>query len=285
MRPERQRGLALVTVLLILALATMLAAGMLRSHQLLLAGASQQIQASRLMQLALSGERLALVQIGQQASELVQLSHNGQTWANARTFKLGDGQLTVRMEDLAGRFNVGSLVGLQSLDKVLLERWQRLCHSLQIKAPALDPLVGRPLIDISQLRTLPGVTSEVLARLKPWIVALPKEAGLNVNTTSARLLGTLEKVDEPTASRLLRERPAAGYANVQQFLAAPALSGQGPGTHGLAVGSRWFRLELTAQQGGQQLYVYSDVEIDAKTQRPRVVRRVVTALREPRLDE
>lgn len=285
MRPARQQGIALVTVLLILALATMLAAGMLRSHQLLLGGASQQIQASRLMQLALSGERQALVQIAQQASELVQLSHSGQTWATARTFTLGDGQLTVRMEDLAGRFNLGALVGVQSLDKVLLERWQRLCRSLQIEAPALDPLVGRPLIDISQLRTLPGVTSEVLARLKPWVVALPKEAGLNVNTAPARLLNALENVDEPSATRLLRERPEGGYASVQQFLDAPALSGLRPGRHGLVVGSRWFRLELTAQHGGQQLYVYSDVEIDAKTNRPRVLRRVVTAMREPRLDE
>ena len=52
MSRARQRGVALITVLLVMTLLTLMVAGMLRSQQGLIGGIRQQIEASRLQQLA-----------------------------------------------------------------------------------------------------------------------------------------------------------------------------------------------------------------------------------------
>ncbi|HYQ54515.1 MAG TPA: type II secretion system protein GspK [Pseudomonas sp.] len=285
MSRSRQRGLALVTVLLVMALLTLLVAGMLRSQQLLVAGVGQQLAFSRLLQLALAGEQQMLEQLARQAPTLLQRSHVGQEWAEHRQLALADGQLRMRMEDLAGRLNLTALIGRRSIDPVLLERWQRLCASLGIDPPDLQALVGQRLLDVSQLGGLPGMSADALERLRPWVVLLPDQAGLNVNTAPTRLLAALEGLGPAAAQRVQGERPDDGHASVQGFLASPQMLGLGTQAHGLAVASRWFRLELQAELDGQRMYLYSDFEIDAKTHRVNLVRRSFSATREQQRDE
>lgn len=285
MSGARQQGLALVSVLLVMALLTLLVAGMLRSQQLLVAGVSQQLDFQRLTQMALAGERLALRQLASQAPALLQRSHGGQEWAREQSLALGGGQLGVRIDDLAGRLNIAALIGQESLDPVLLARWQSLCQSLDIDPPPLEGLVGQRLLDVSQLRAVPGLNDAALQRLRPWLAALPAKAGLNINSASPRLLATLEGVSPAIARQLPGERPADGHASVQGFLASPLMAGLGTQARGLATGSRWYVVELAAQWEEQRLYLYSDLEIDAKTHRVSVVRRRFTTLREPQRDE
>lgn len=281
---RRERGLALITVLLVLALVTLSAAAMLRSHQLMVSGTAQQIHAAQLLQLALTGEQRALATLGRQAPALLALVHTEQDWASAHGLALGEAHLTWRLEDLAGRFNLAALVGREGLDPVMLERWQRLCHALQVEAPALDALAGRTLLDSSQLLEVPGVTAAMFERLAPWVIVLPVEAGLNINTASRQVLGALEAVDPATAQRLLDERPEGGHQSVQRFLASPPLEGLGTRSHGLSVHSRWFRVHVRAQLGERRMYLYSDLEIEPKTRQVKVVRRVFSATGEQRTD-
>ena len=285
MNNARQRGVALITVLLVMALLTVLVASMLRSHQGMLGSVRQQIDASRLLQLAHAGERYALVQLKQQAATLLQVTHGGQPWAKTRELDLEQGQVRLRLEDLSGRFNIAALTARKSLDPVLLKRWQRLCRALQIEPPVLDALAGQRMLDPSQLRALPGVDAETMARLRPWVVALPVNAGLNVNTALARVLVGLEGMEASAAKGLIGERPEEGYASVQQFLAHPRLVGLGIDSHGLSVTSRWFRLEVRAALAGKLGYLYSDLEIDLNSHQVRVLRRVFSAQPESMPDE
>ncbi|BBH43845.1 type II secretion system protein GspK [Pseudomonas sp. KU43P] len=285
MNRVRQQGLALVTVLLVMALLTLLVAGMLRSQQLVVAGVGQQIAFSRLSQLALAGEALMQQQLASQVPEVLQRSHSNQDWAKPQKMALADGVLWMRMEDLTARLNLAALVGRTSLEPTLLARWQRLCDSLDIDPPDLEPLVGRRLLDVSQLRALRGVDTEAFERLRPWIVALPVEAGLNVNTAPSRLLASLEGVAPSAARQAVDARPEQGYASVQQFFASPEMSGLGIQARGLGVASRWFRLELQAEWDQQRLFLYSDLEIDAKTHRVQVVGRTFSAVREQTRNE
>lgn len=165
MRRQRQKGLALVTVLLVMALLTLLSAGMLRSHQLLIGGVSQQIDASRLLRLAQAGEQHALASLRREVGEVLQVTHVRQSWAQPRALTLGQGQLSLQLEDLSGRLNLGALMAGKAPDPLLLKRWERLCHSLQVKPPALEGLAGQPMLDPTQLRTLPGVSAEVMAQI------------------------------------------------------------------------------------------------------------------------
>ncbi|UBM25047.1 general secretion pathway protein GspK [Pseudomonas sp. p1(2021b)] len=285
MNRQRQKGLALVTVLLIMALLSLLVAGMLRSHRLLLGGVTQQVDATRLLQLAHGAERKVLAQLRQGVAEVVQVTHGGQPWARPQAFALGEGRVRTQVSDLSARYNLGALLALKTPDPILLERWERLCHWLQVEPPVLDSLMGQPLLDITQLRALPGVSAEVMDRLKPWVVALPKEARLNINTAPAQVLAALEGLSPAVAHQLVAERPEEGFTRVDQFLALPQVDGLGITSRGLTVSSQWFRLEVQVELGGRRMYLYSDLEIDLNTHRVRVVRRVFSAVREQMPDE
>ncbi|MCY1445170.1 Type II secretion system (T2SS), protein K [compost metagenome] len=125
----------------------------------------------------------------------------------------------------------------------------------------------------------------MMTRLQPWVVVLPKEARLNINTAPARLLAAFAELSPTVAAELARARPEAGYPTVERFLAQPQLEGQGLDRRGLAVSSRWFRLEVQAELAGRRMYLYSDLEIDLNTHQVRVVRRVFSARRERSADE
>ena len=56
-----QRGIALISVLLVLSLALLITGGLLRSHHLSLQSSGQQLQQIQLRQLALGGETWALL--------------------------------------------------------------------------------------------------------------------------------------------------------------------------------------------------------------------------------
>ncbi len=280
MNMKRQQGLALVTVLLIMALVVMLSASMLRSHQLLIASVSNQTEASRGLQLLLAAEQRALVLMRERLPKDTRVIHGEQPWAQAQTFMLDEVRLEMRIEDLAGRFNLGALTRNRKPDPVLLERWLRLCRALGVAPPNLEALHGQPFFDISQLRDLPGANTELLDRLTPWVTVLPAEAGLNVNTADAQVLGALENVTPAIAQRLVESRPEDGYASVQAFLAAPLLDGQVATGRGLAVGSRWFGVTLQVDLDARRMYLYSEVEMNFATQRPTVLRRAFSTVRQ-----
>lgn len=273
MSAKRQQGLALITVLLIMALVVMLVAGMLRSHQLLIASVTQQSGAARGLQLLMAAEHRALALLGERLPQDRQVIHGKQPWAQPQAFNLGEARLRVQVEDLAARFNVAALTRTRKPDAVLLERWQRLCDALGVVAPDLEALHGQPLLDVSQLRELPGVDAGVLERLRPWVTVLPAQAGLNINTADGQVLTALEGVTSATAQQLIEARPKDGHASVQAFLQDPLLDGQVTTGRGLAVGSRWFGVALQADLEGRRMNLYSEVEMDFDTKRLRVLRR------------
>ena len=57
----RQRGIALISVLLVMSLALLITSGLLRSHRLSLQSSGQQLQQLHLRQLGVAGETWALV--------------------------------------------------------------------------------------------------------------------------------------------------------------------------------------------------------------------------------
>jgi general secretion pathway protein K len=178
MNPDRQSGLALISVLLVMALVLLLVAGMLRSHQLLISSASQQIHALQLWHLALAGESFARQRLSREIDASPATVNLTQPWAGTHTIELAPGALRIRIEDLAGRFNLGALARQGQLDSITLQRWQRLCQSLDLSALEGLALSGLALLDPSQLRMLPGVEGEALQRLRPWVAWAQHQHGI-----------------------------------------------------------------------------------------------------------
>ena len=259
---KRQRGVALISVLLVLSLALLLVGGLLRSHRLLLHSSAQQLQQVQLRQLGLAGEdwaRVVLEGSGITSSGPVDLS---QDWARLEPVLEVDGaELRIAIEDLSGRLNLNTLLALGQIDQVSLGRWSRLLALLDLP-PLTLPQVG-PVQELSQLRLLPGVDGQTLRRLEPWVVLLPTDARLNINTASQRVLMTLDGMKAGPTQALVNQRRHAPYASVQAFTNDPLLSGVGLNGHGLGVGSRWFRITVSVIHGDSRLRLASDIERDS----------------------
>ncbi|HEF4760393.1 TPA: general secretion pathway protein GspK [Pseudomonas putida] len=261
----RQRGVALISVLLVMSLALLIIGGVLRSHRLLLQSSGQQLQQIHLRQLAAGGEvwALSLLMAQQKNSDPIPEQLPG--------LDTEDAQIRVDIEDLAGRFNLNALLTQGQIDQVTLNRWARLLNLLELPPVQLEQ-VG-VLRELSQLRLLPGVDGQLLRRLEPWVALLPTDAALNINTAPALVLRTLEGVEPAMANALLRQRSTSPWPSVQAFTRDPLLSGLGLSSHGLGIGSRWYRITVQVAQGQGRLRLATDVERDPKTRQLNVLQR------------
>jgi general secretion pathway protein K len=269
---QGQRGIALISVLLVLSLALLITSGLLRSHRLSLQSSGQALQHVHLRQLAMAGESWALLQLQDAARASPKNVDLTQAWARAMPeFDIEGAQVSVEIEDLAGRFNLNSLLTQGRIDQITLKRWERLLERLDLPPLSLSQ-VGA-LQELSQLRLLPDVDGPVLRQLEPWVALLPADAALNINTASATVLRALDGVEASTANALVRQRSTTAWASVQAFTQDPLLSGAGLSSHGLGIGSRWFRITVQVVDGQSRVRLATDVERDPKTHHFKILQR------------
>lgn len=271
-----QRGVALISVLLVMSLALLIISGVLRSHRLLLQGSAQQLQHMHWQERALAKEARALLRlqdIGQTENGRIDLT---QDWASERGYEFDDIQVRAQVEDLAGRFNLNALLREGQIDQLTRERWSRLLASLDLPELQLEQ-VGT-LRELSQLRLLPDVDGQWLQRIEPWVALLPTQAALNINTAPPQLLRILDDLDPNTVASLVRQRSTTPWSSVQAFTQDPLLAGVGLSSHGLGIDSRWFRITVQVRQGQRGLRLASDVERDPKSARLKIVQRRVLPL-------
>lgn len=250
----RQRGVALISVLLVMSLALLIIGGVLRSHHLLLQSSGQQVQQLHLRQLGVTGESWALAMLQKDSDPMAE--------RNA-SFDLDGAQIQIEIEDMAGRFNLNTLLIQGQTDQVTLNRWSRLLALLELPEVRLEQ-VGA-LRELSQVRLLSGIDGHWLRRLEPWVALLPTDAALNINTAPSLLLRSLDGIDAATADALVQRRTPIPWSSVQAFTRDPLLAGAGVSSHGLGIDSRWSRIKVQVAHGPHRLRLATDVERDAKT--------------------
>ena len=268
----RQQGIALISVLLIMSLALLITGGVLRSHRLSLQSSGLQLHQMQLRQLAGAGETWALLLLQEAAPAGLKTVDRTQDWARSTpALIIEDAQIHVDIEDLAGRFNLNSLLTQGQIDQVTLNRWTRLLALLEL--PALQLSQVGALRELSQLRLLPGVDGQLLRQLEPWVAVLPTDAALNVNTAPPLILRTLADMPASTADALTSQASTKGWASAQAFTQDPLLGGSELSSHGLGTASRWFRITVSVSQGPRTLRLATDVERDRDTGQLNILQR------------
>lgn len=296
---KTQRGVALITVLLVVAIVTVVCAGMIARQQLSIRGTANQAQARQAWHYALGGEALAQsilrrdLQASGDGTGLPAVDHLLEPWAMpqpAYDLDEGQGQVQVRIEDLAGRFNLNSLVQEQQPNAAALAQFRRLLLRLQITEPYAERLVdwldsdqqpsgeqgaednayllldppyrtaGTRLEDLSELRLLLGMRDEDFQRMAPYVSALPPDTPLNVNTASAMVLASLaDSLSLSAAESLVKMRQAAPFRDTASFMAQPALGGvQLQGTN-IAVTSQFFQAISEVRLADRRLALVSQI--------------------------
>jgi general secretion pathway protein K len=286
------RGVALLTALFVVALATVAAAAMAYRQQVYIRRATNQLDADQAYLQALGVESWALGMLASDARENATDSP-ADGWAKPLgPLPVENGRVSGYVEDLTAFFNLNNLLqaGGEGPGAIDTERFDRLLEAVGAESGLrpvlvdwLDPdttpvfpggaeddryLRETParrtangiMVDASELRLLLAPRPEDYDRLAPYVVALPDATPINVNTAPAPVLMAIAKgMSENDARAVVAARQEKPFENVEQALQHPAFAGLEVNVYGLAVASRYFRVRAFAQVGRGQVELVSVV--------------------------
>lgn len=250
---KRQRGVALITAILIMALITTLTFSLEWDNSLDLRRTYVSMYREEAIQAALGAESWVLSILRQDLEDST-TDHLGEIWASELpVLPLGSegdtirGEIYGQIEDLQGRFNVNNLIDQDgAVDQASLEQFQRLLIALGIDVRfagiaadwidadrdasfpdgAEDSIytgiippyraANQMLSTTSELAALEGMDKATLDILLPHIVALPGRTEINVNTATGPVLQSIdEDMSVADVERLLAERQESGIADLE----------------------------------------------------------------------
>ncbi|EPM9932669.1 MULTISPECIES: GspK family T2SS minor pseudopilin variant XcpX [Pseudomonas] len=295
-----QNGVALITVLLVVAVVTIVCAGLIIRQQLAIRSSANQLHVRQAWHYALGGERLAeavlrrdLRQGGENTREPV--DHLGEAWARPMTpFKLDDGgELRVRIEDPSGRFNLNGLVRKRKVKPDSVKQFRRLLATLGMKEEIVQGLPDRlaDWLDADQNpqgergaednqylleapayraanRSFKDVSELRLLklseadyrRLLPFVSALPEDAPLNVNTASVPVLAAMFEIDPGQAENIVDARGREGFQSKDDFTKHLTQLGSKTGNVSYAVGTRYFQVISEVSLGDRRQVLVSTLQ-------------------------
>jgi general secretion pathway protein K len=217
---RKQRGVALITAILIVALIAIVAASLGLGQQIWLRQAqnvSDRAQAEALRRGALDFASILLIRDAAQGNT----DNLNEIWAQKLPPLPSDvGVVSVSITDAQSRFNLNSLlrngapsasdIGVfqrllqaQGLDPGLSEAVRDWIDSDSVTSPggAEDTeylalphpyrAANQPLQSVDELRLVRGFTAEAVEKLRPYVVALPEATPININTAPAGVLAAL----------------------------------------------------------------------------------------------
>lgn len=303
------RGVALVSVLLIVSVATALAYEMASRHTLDVVRSRLLFDTSQARQYALGGEAWArqllhadwrdeTTRVKDTALEEWALAGAAGQEGGVRAFEIEQGVLTVRIEDLRARFNLNALLGADAeahrerlkrllrhleLDPLIADAWQDWIDADQNVtghgAEDLDYLArtparraaNQPAADTSELRVVALLSRDDFARLRTHVAALPQpNLSINVNTATDAVLASLgEQLSLADAQYLASN--ARDFGTVRDALAKHAKLGDSAAQ--LDVRSDFFLVRTRAELGDVVVELTSRLHRDAKSGAIRVFAR------------
>ncbi|MGA7986494.1 MAG: type II secretion system minor pseudopilin GspK [Burkholderiales bacterium] len=252
----RERGVAIVLALSVVALAALAASAMMVT------------QGVWIRQMELSDGRTQgqfLIQAGVDwARAVLDYDHHnsdvdylGEPWAmRLPPVAVEDGSLTGYLEDQQARFNLNNLVNNGKIDPAQLETFRRLLSILGLRPALADMLAdwiaagGRPLVDVSELARLACFDEGTRARLAAFVTVLPRFTAVNVNTATPEVLAALvDGLGLDGARTLVAQRERAYFRSTAEFL--DRLPGNLAATAGaISVRSDYFMATIDANFGG-----------------------------------
>ncbi|MDA0790178.1 MAG: type II secretion system minor pseudopilin GspK [Proteobacteria bacterium] len=320
-RRGEQRGIALISILLVVVIATVLSVSMIRHQNLIIHQVRNGLQMSQASQYALGGEELARQILWQDLADTGPVDYLTEKWAAPNMlFEFEDGEVNIQIIDLHSRLNINSLLAVGPVGQVSRARFAALLAVVGLDASYLDRLVdwidadgavnqlgaedyeylgldrpyraaNQPMTEISELRLIVDMNAEGFAALEPYLCALPTAgAPINVNTADAAVLQSLAPGLTPgLVDQLIGVRDGnGGFETVTEFLQSPYLAGLGVPEAGLGVQSAFFEVRVRARYLDRYGYLTSVIERNTATGVLRVVYRNVSrriAVPEPELME
>lgn len=257
MKVDSQRGVALLTILLLVVSITVVAGAMLASQKIAIRRSGLLFDQNQLLQDIDAGQQLAVTMIRADAN-LNDTDSTQDIWAKpVPPYTLGTHSIGIKIRDEASRFNINNLYQNGAVDSNALAVFQRLLTQLNltpdIAIAVLDyqdadsevyqdggdestvynqqsnssvdnDLPNQRLVNIDQLQNVKGINAEVLAVLRPYIAVVPHYLPINMNTASPVILAAL--IDGATSQQMqtivdLREKQV--FESIDEIWQLPIL--------------------------------------------------------------
>ena len=292
--PRCQRGAALIVALLILAVTVLLATTLGHNFFLIFKRAENQSHSQQAYTYLLAVEGVARAALLLDVQNPIDTLYS--EWHRPQQFPTDYGSVQGQLSDLQGRFNLNNLA-ITSDDNVHQQRFIRLLQLVDVE-PAIDISTAqaiteavsewlrsndsglpdpyysdtepytraahRPMIDVSVLRLVKGISNELYLALRPHIGVWPIEQASHINVNTANVLvlrslnvnGNLEPLADSIVQLLLEQREQQqGFATVDDFVSA--LSGTAIDANGLGVDSDYFLLYADTEFSTRRFMMYS----------------------------
>ena len=274
-----QHGVALVSVLVVVAIATALAYAMMDRQRFTIAHSHQTLAGSQARQFALGGEQYArqVLYADWEQEDTRVIDTLLEEWAApSEAFEVQGGALEIRIQDLERRFNLNAVAGDREsaenagrlkrlltaleIDSNLADRWVDWVDADQdVTALGVEDaayLMGDPprraanqrAAHVSEFVVATGLDAEAFERLRPHVTALPHDdLRVNVNTANEVVLGALAPNFAPgNALRLVEQERE--IARVEDITGAHPELGEAVAV--LTVESAFFRVQVRAEVEG-----------------------------------
>lgn len=217
----RERGIALVTAMLIMAVVATLSASLSVSQQVWLRQAQNISDLSKADSVARGAVRYAGVLLARDAKNN-KTDDLREDWNKVFTLPVEGGFVTIRVVDAQSRFNLNNLLASNAPQPAEIGVFRNLLTSLDLDAALAEALIdwldgdstvqpggaedldylnqdppyraaNQPLESMDELRRVKGFTDDVVNKLRPFVIALPgvTKRAININTASAEVLGAL----------------------------------------------------------------------------------------------
>jgi general secretion pathway protein K len=288
----RQQGVILISVLILVALAAVVAAAVFFDTGLSARRAASSLGMEEALQLTQGAEALAAYALGQDTN---QTDTPQDTWAQPTDPMEVTPEVVLQGQvfDLQGRFNVNSLVGANGKrDENAYKVFVRLLELLQLDTALADLVVdwidadvqpepqggedglymsqspahltgNLAMSSISELMQLPGITREVYLRLKPHVTALPPSVRtINVCMADGFVLDALYALNPKETGHTEYSLLSAEQLNKQRtgdcYPRRTALAAGAPAMQAMTTErTSWFQLHTLVSIGGAQFDLYS----------------------------
>jgi len=257
-KANSQRGVALLTILLLVVSITVVAGAMLASQKIAIRRSGLLFDQNQLLQDINAGQQLAVTLIRADA-KLNDTDSEQDIWAQPiPPYTLGGHSIDIELRDEGSRFNINNLYHNGAVDTAALAVFQRLLTQLNLEPDTavaiLDyqdadsevyqdggdenvvyaqqsnrgadtALPNQALLSIDQLAEVKGVDAQVLAALRPYITAVPYYLPININTASPVLLAALlEGASSQQMQSIIELRAKQAFSSIDDIWQLPILS-------------------------------------------------------------
>ena len=289
----RQRGVALIMAIVMVAIATVLAVRIGTRASLDMRRTAGLIALDQAWHVALGAEAWA-AEVLRKDREDSETDHPGERWAQPiPPLPVDGGTVRGALEDMQGRFNLNNLLmDNGTVNESAVQRFERLLEKAgadqrwaRIAADWLDSdtvpgfpdgaedgnylsqnppyrSANGPVTTITELMALPGMTLEEYLRIRPYVAAVPLGTKINLCTASAPILAALVEggTDFGDTDSLLANRRAGCFPTIEDVKATLSNEDFLALQPAISESSDWFRAVTAVSIGTSELTLYSLIE-------------------------